>query len=31
MFEPDESRKTLFAELLLPVPVPRLFTYLIPN
>lgn len=31
MFEPDESRKTLFAELLLPVPVPRLFTYRIPH
>ena len=30
MFEPDESRRTLFAELLLPVPVPRLFTYRIP-
>ena len=30
MFESDESRKTLFAELLLPVPVPRLFTYRIP-
>jgi primosomal protein N' (replication factor Y) (superfamily II helicase) len=31
MFETDESRKTLFAELLLPVPVPRLFTYRIPQ
>jgi primosomal protein N' (replication factor Y) len=31
MFETDESRKTLFAELLLPVPVPRLFTYRIPH
>jgi primosomal protein N' (replication factor Y) (superfamily II helicase) len=30
MFENDASRKTLFAELLLPVPVPRLFTYRIP-
>ena len=30
MFETDESHKTLFAELLLPVPVPRLFTYRIP-
>ncbi|MEX1241291.1 MAG: DEAD/DEAH box helicase, partial [Cyclobacteriaceae bacterium] len=30
MFETDASRKTLFAELLLPVPVPRLFTYRIP-
>ena len=30
MFETDPSRKTLFAELLLPVPVPRLFTYRIP-
>lgn len=30
IFETDESRKTLFAELLLPVPVPRLFTYRIP-
>ena len=30
IFESDESRKTLFAELLLPVPVPRLFTYRIP-
>jgi primosomal protein N' (replication factor Y) (superfamily II helicase) len=30
MFETDPSRKTLFAELLLPVPIPRLFTYRIP-
>src|SRR5688500_11249296 len=30
MFDTDASRKTLFAELLLPVPVPRLFTYRIP-
>lgn len=30
MFETDAPRKTLFAELLLPVPVPRLFTYRIP-
>ena len=30
MFDNDASRKTLFAELLLPVPVPRLFTYRIP-
>ena len=30
MFETDPSRKTLFAELLLPVPVPRLFTYRVP-
>src|SRR5688572_27600467 len=30
MFETDASRKTLFAELLLPVPIPRLFTYRIP-
>src|SRR5690349_11415094 len=31
MFETDDARKTLFAELLLPVPVPRLFTYRIPQ
>ena len=31
IFETDGSRKTLFAELLLPVPVPRLFTYRIPH
>lgn len=30
MFEDPDSRKTLFAELLLPVPIPRLFTYRIP-
>ncbi|HET9485793.1 MAG TPA: primosomal protein N' [Chryseosolibacter sp.] len=30
MFETDASRKTLFAELLLPVPIPRLFTYRVP-
>jgi primosomal protein N' (replication factor Y) (superfamily II helicase) len=30
IFETDEKRKTLFAELLLPVPIPRLFTYRIP-
>lgn len=30
IFEQDESRKTIFAELLLPVPVPKLFTYRIP-
>lgn len=30
IFEPDASRKTLFAELLLPVPVPRLYTYRVP-
>jgi len=30
MFETDASRKTLFAEVLLPVPVPRLFTYRVP-
>ncbi len=30
IFETDDLRKTLFAELLLPVPVPRLFTYRIP-
>ncbi len=30
MFDTDDSRKTLFAELLLPVPIPRLFTYRIP-
>lgn len=30
MFETDTPRKTLFAELLLPVPVPRLFTYRVP-
>lgn len=30
IFENDDSRKTLFAELLLPVPIPRLFTYRVP-
>ena len=30
MFEQTESRNTLFAELLLPVPVPKLFTYRVP-
>lgn len=30
MFEEPDSRKTLFAELLLPVPIPRLFTYRVP-
>lgn len=30
MFETDSSRKTLFAGLLLPVPIPRLFTYRVP-
>ncbi len=30
MFDTDTQRKTLFAELLLPVPVPRLFTYRVP-
>ena len=30
LFETDPSRKTLFAELLLPVPIPRLFTYRVP-
>ena len=30
MFESDDGRKTFFAEVLLPVPVPRLFTYRIP-
>lgn len=30
IFETDDTRKTLFAELLLPVPVPRLFTYRVP-
>ncbi|MDH4058780.1 MAG: hypothetical protein OEU76_08440, partial [Cyclobacteriaceae bacterium] len=27
---PSESRTTLFAELLLPVPIPKLFTYQVP-
>ena len=30
IFEQAESRNTLFAELLLPVPIPRLFTYRVP-
>lgn len=30
LFPDPEPRKTLFAEVLLPVPVPRLFTYRIP-
>jgi len=30
IFEQDESVKTLFAEVLLPVPIPRTFTYRIP-
>jgi primosomal protein N' (replication factor Y) len=30
IFEQDELRKTLFAELLLPVPIPKLFTYRVP-
>ena len=30
MFESDGGRKTFFAEVLLPVPVPKLFTYRIP-
>jgi primosomal protein N' (replication factor Y) len=30
IFETDPLRKTLFAELLLPVPVPKLFTYRVP-
>ena len=30
IFEQDDSRKTLFAELLLPVPIPKLFTYRVP-
>jgi primosomal protein N' (replication factor Y) len=30
LFETDPSHKTLFAELLLPVPIPRLFTYRVP-
>jgi primosomal protein N' (replication factor Y) len=30
MFETDASRKTLIVELLLPVPIPRLFTYRVP-
>ena len=30
IFEDDQSRTTLFAELLLPVPIPKLFTYRVP-
>lgn len=30
IFEKDENRNTLFAELLLPVPIPKLFTYRVP-
>jgi len=30
IFEDDQSRITLFAELLLPVPIPKLFTYRVP-
>ena len=30
IFEQDESKQTLFAELLLPVPIPKLFTYRVP-
>jgi primosomal protein N' (replication factor Y) (superfamily II helicase) len=30
IFEQPDSRETLFAELLLPVPIPRLFTYRVP-
>ncbi|HEX8041884.1 MAG TPA: primosomal protein N' [Chryseosolibacter sp.] len=30
MFDTDNIRKTLFADLLLPVPIPRLFTYRVP-
>jgi len=31
IFDQPESVKTLFAELLLPVPIPKLFTYRIPH
>ena len=31
IFEKDDNQKTLFADLLLPVPVPRLFTYRVPR
>ncbi len=31
MFEAPDSRKTLFAELLLPVPIPKLYTYRVPH
>ncbi|WP_254164388.1 replication restart helicase PriA [Chryseosolibacter histidini] len=30
IFEPEDSRSTLFAEILLPVPIPKLFTYRVP-
>jgi primosomal protein N' (replication factor Y) len=30
IFDQDDSRKTLFAEVLLPVPIPKLFTYRVP-
>lgn len=30
IFEQTETRNTLFAELLLPVPIPKLFTYRVP-
>lgn len=30
IFDQQESRTTLFAELLLPVPIPKLFTYRVP-
>jgi len=30
IFEQVDSRNTFFAELLLPVPIPKLFTYRIP-
>ncbi|WP_254154798.1 replication restart helicase PriA [Chryseosolibacter indicus] len=31
IFDQDQSRSTLFAELLLPVPIPKYFTYRIPH
>lgn len=31
IFEQSETRNTLFAELLLPVPIPKLFTYRVPQ
>lgn len=30
IFEPDENRNTFFAEVLLPVPIPKYFTYRVP-
>jgi primosomal protein N' (replication factor Y) len=30
IFEQSDSRETLFAEILLPVPIPKLFTYRVP-